>query len=176
MSVSQRHLVLVGLMATGKTTVGRLLAQRLNRTLLDSDTEIERSEGRTVREIWLADGEPKFRRLEKAALARAVDQPDPVVIAAAGGVVLDSENRALLAQSNSFVVWLDAAPSTLAERAVRDDHRPLLDVDPLATIEAMARDRAGYYTEVADIRIDVGDLDPAEVVDRIEAALDEVRT
>ena len=88
-SAPPRHIVLVGLMGTGKTTTGRLVAARLGRRLLDSDEMVEARTGRTVREIWRDEGEPAYRVLETAALQEALAATDPLVIAAAGGVVLE---------------------------------------------------------------------------------------
>jgi shikimate kinase len=160
------HLVLVGLMGTGKTTVGRELARRLGRPLIDSDEQVEARTGRTVREIWRTDGEPAFRVLEAEALAEALASDDPAVIAAAGGVVLAAENRRRLVRAGT-VVWLRGDPAVLAERARRADHRPLLDRDPRAALEAMARDRVPLYEEVADHTVDVTDRTPDQVADRI---------
>ena len=88
--VSADHVVLVGMMGSGKTRVGRQLATRLGVGFVDSDEQIERRYGRTVREIFEADGEPAFRKLEAEALAEAVGSTERSVIAAAGGVVLDA--------------------------------------------------------------------------------------
>jgi shikimate kinase len=164
-----RHVVLVGLMGSGKTTVGRLLAQRLGRPFVDSDEVIEAREGRTVREIWLTDGEPVFRELETGALRAALAAEVPSVIAAAGGVVLADRNRRAINESGVDVVWLHADPAVLVGRAKRGDHRPLLDGDPEATLRAMATDREELYREVATTTIDVAHRSPAEVADAIES-------
>ncbi len=161
------HLVLVGLMATGKTTVGRLAAARLGRTHVDSDELIELRTGRTVREIFADDGEATFRELEAAALVDALAEDQPAVISAAGGVVLDPANRRALRDADAFVVWLRADPELLAARVGAQDHRPLLDDDPAGTLAAMDRDRAPLYAEVADRTIDVDGLGPDEVLARI---------
>lgn len=160
-----RHLVLVGLMATGKSTVGRILAETLGRPLLDSDDQVEAMTGRTVREIWRADGEPAFRRLETAALTEALADPTPSVVAGAGGVVLAEENRVLLAADHVDVVWLRATPATLVARvaAAADGHRPLLDDDPAGMLERMEADRRALYESVADRIVDVDDRAPDEV-------------
>jgi shikimate kinase len=164
------HLVLVGLMGTGKSTVGREVARRLGRPFLDSDDQIEASTGRTVREIWTSDGEPAYRRLESEVLADALSSECPSVIAAAGGVVLDAGNRERL-RGAATVVWLDAAPNVLAERAVTGDHRPLLDDDPEAAMRSMATERRRLYEEVADTRVDVTSLAPDAVIDRVLAII-----
>lgn len=163
------HLVLVGLMATGKTTVGRLLAEALDRPLLDSDDQVEARTGRTVREIWRTDGEPTFRRLEAEVLAEALASPTPAVIAAAGGVVLAEQNRALLCGDQADVVWLRARIETqLARvRTANDVHRPLLDDDPAGMLERMARDRTPLYEAVADRIVDVDDRTPSDIATEI---------
>jgi shikimate kinase len=161
--------VLVGLMGAGKSTVGRLLAQRLHRPFLDSDEMVEARTGRTVREIFESDGEAAYRPLETAALLDALDSPEPAIIAAAGGVVLSPVNRAALRERAGKVVWLRASPARLVERALRQDHRPLLERDPEATMAKMASDRTDLYTEVADEIIDIDDLTPAQVAERVLA-------
>ena len=108
--------MLVGMMGSGKTTVGRLVAQRLGRRFVDSDEQVEARAGRTVREIFEAEGEAAFRALEAGALAEALAAPEPAVVAAAGGVVLDPGNRRALREA-ATVVWLRAGPGVLASRA-----------------------------------------------------------
>jgi len=158
------------MMGAGKTTVGRALAARRGWTFLDSDAEIEARTGRTVAQIWAADGEPVFRALESEVLTAALRSDEPAVVAAAGGCVLDPVNRSLLS-ADGQVVWLRARPSTLEGRVTSGTHRPLLDVDPAAVLARLASDRRDLYAEVADVTVDVDELGADEVVDRIEAAL-----
>ena len=160
------HVVLVGMMGSGKTHVGRQLADRLGLAFVDSDEQIERRHGRTVREIFETDGEPAFRRLEAEALAAAVGSPARSVIAAAGGVVLDARNRELLARAGT-VVWLRARPEVLATRVGDHDHRPLLGDDALGVLRRLDAERAPLYREVADAVLDVGELSPDDAVERI---------
>lgn len=162
-----RHLVLVGLMGTGKSTVGRLLAHRLARPLIDTDDEVERRAGRSVREIFASDGEEEFRRLERDVLADALADPTPSVVAAAGGVVLSQENRGRLRTSPCRVVWLRASPRALVPRVRGGGHRPLLDADPESTLVSMAETREALYREVADLTVDVEAMSPAEVVEAV---------
>ena len=152
---SAQHIVLVGMMGAGKSSVGRVLAQRLDRPLLDSDDMIEDRTGRTVREIWSADGEPAFRSIEAEVLAEALRSDEPVVVAAAGGVVLSPANREILRSSGAHVVWLLADVELLLERVKNGMHRPLLDSDPEGTLRTMFDDRGGLYREVADAIVSV---------------------
>jgi shikimate kinase len=161
------HLVLVGLMGSGKSTVGHLLAERLHRPFFDSDEMVEARTGRTVREIFETDGEAAYRPLETDALLAALDSPEPAVIAAAGGVVLSPVNRAALKERAAEVVWLRASPLLLVDRALSQDHRPLLEHDPSGTLSHMAAERTPLYTEVADRIVDIDGLTPTEVADRI---------
>ncbi len=153
-------------MGSGKTSVGRLVAQRLGRRFVDSDAQVEARAGRTVRAIFESDGEAAFRTLEADALAEALAAPEPVVVAAAGGVVLDPENRRRL-REGATVVWLRAEPAVLATRVRTGDHRPLLAGDGLGVLRRMDEDRAGLYAEVADHVVDVGPAPVAEVVESV---------
>jgi len=168
------QIVLVGMMGAGKTTVGQALARRRGWDFVDSDAQIEACTGRTVAEIWATDGEPAFRRIESDVLRAALTHERPAVVAAAGGVVLDAANRAALARSGP-VVWLRARSETLAERVGSGTHRPLLDDDPAGVLARLVVDRADLYAEVADQIVDIDDLDPDEIVDRVEAAVDRER-
>ncbi|MEP1122495.1 MAG: shikimate kinase [Ilumatobacter sp.] len=149
------HIVLVGMMGAGKSSVGRALARKLGRELLDSDEMIEARTGRTVREIWAADGEPAFRELESDVLREAVASPTPSVIAAAGGVVLSPDNRAVLKGAGAHVVWLLADVELLLGRVKAGMHRPLLDDDPEGTLRRMYDERGDLYQEVADAIVSV---------------------
>lgn len=169
----QRSIVLVGLMGTGKTTTGRLLSEHLGLRHVDTDDLILDRTGRTVRDIFREDGEAAFRTLETGVLLEALAAPEPVILAAAGGVVLAEGNRRALHDADALVVWLRAEPAVLAQRVVGQEHRPLLDEDPAGTLAAMHRQREPLYREVADMVIDVDQLTPPEVVDRVLAAVGE---
>jgi len=168
--MTPRHVVLVGMMGSGKTTVGSRLARRLDRRFVDSDDQVERRTGRTVRQIFEQDGEAAFRLHESEAIAEALASEEPAVIAAAGGTVLDEKNRRLMRECG-VVVWLRAEPATLAERAVRGDHRPLLADEPAMVIHRLAGERHDLYTDVAHHVVEVGDRRPDEVVDAVLEAL-----
>jgi shikimate kinase len=154
-------------MGSGKTTVARVVAERLHRQVIDSDAVIEQLTGRTVRQIWADDGEAAFRTLETSALVDALASPKPAVIAAAGGVVLREENRQALKRANAKVVWLCASPALLVDRVMSAGHRPLLDDDPAGTLQRMHEDREKLYREVADAIVLVDHRSVAEVVEAV---------
>ena len=166
-----RHLLLVGMMGSGKTTVGRLVARRLRRPFLDSDTEVERSVGRSVAQIFATDGEAAFRAEERRVLEEAVASPEPAVIAVAGGAVLDPHNRSVIEHAGT-VVWLRADPATLARRVGDGTGRPLLGSDPPAALRRLAEERTPLYAEVADEVVDVDGTATKAVVGAVLAALE----
>jgi shikimate kinase len=165
------HVVLVGMMGAGKTTVGRIVAERLGRPFSDSDELVEARTGRTVRQISDDEGVPAYRILETQALLDALATPVPSVIAAAGGVVLSPTNRAALRSSDATVVWLKADPRLLVERVTSAGHRPLLEDDPAGTLQQMFREREHLYREVADLVVDIDGRDAADVVDVVLEAV-----
>ena len=168
------HVVLVGLMASGKSTVGRELAALLNRPLVDNDEQVLAMTGHNVAEISAHSGIAEMRRLEGEALAAALASPVPAVITAAAGVILDDQAR--LGLQEAFVVWLRAEPATLAARVARDPARPLLGDDPEAVLRAMEQQRHRLYAEVADYSVDVDRLPPADVAAAIAAHVREPPT
>ena len=164
---ADQHLVLVGMMGVGKTTVARVIAVRLGRRVFDSDAIIESRHGRTVREIFAEDGEAAFRELETEVLLEALASPEPAVIAGAGGVVLSQTNRDALKAAAARVVWLCADPETLVQRVQGSGHRPLLDDDPGGTLQRMFRDREALYREVADAIVLVDNRSVSDVVEAV---------
>ncbi|MFL5340844.1 MAG: shikimate kinase [Gemmataceae bacterium] len=159
------NLYLVGLRGTGKTTVGRLLAQRLGRPFFDADTELEAAAGRPIRDIFTTDGEAHFRQLEEATLANLASR-GPAVIATGGGVVLSEANRRRLKETGR-VVWLTADTATLWQRLQQDPatagQRPNLGGGGLVELEETARRREPLYQSVADWIIPVAGRSPDEI-------------
>lgn len=164
--MSKRHLVLIGMMGAGKSTVGRRVAAKLDRPYFDSDAEIEARTGHTVRELFDESGEAGFRGLESEALADGLASEKPSVIAAAGGTVLDPQNRRRMREAGT-VVWLRAEPAWLLRHIRKNDHRPLLEVDPAGVMHRLATERAPLYAEIADHVIDVDKARPADVFDAV---------
>ena len=160
-------IVLVGLMGSGKTTVGRQLAKKLSLKFVDSDELVEERAKSTVREIFAQLGEPEFRRLESEALQTACVGGESKVLAVAGGAVLAEANRTLLLKNAKCIVWLDAPTSTLVDRTRRAKHRPLLDNDPTSSLNKMRQDREDLYRQIATHVVATASLSINQVVDRI---------
>lgn len=167
--MSAKNVILTGFMATGKSTVGRLLAQRLRFGFVDTDRLIEEREGRSVAAIFSAEGEQTFRRLE-ARLARELATRRGLVIATGGRMMLDAANVSLLGQTGP-VFCLVASPHEIIERlAGEEGRRPLLDVaDPQARVEALLGERAGGYA--AFPQIDSDGKTPHQIVGEIQMLL-----
>jgi shikimate kinase len=164
-----KTVVLVGLMGSGKSTVGALVAQRTGRALVDVDTVITARMNKTVRELWEEGGEAAYRYLESEVVLETLREDTPTVLAAPGGVVLDPLVRAALA--HSLVVWLRTSPSTLAGRVRPGDHRPLLEDRPAETFAAMAEMRSELYRQVATAIIDTDGRAPESITDEVVGLL-----
>jgi shikimate kinase len=151
MGAKNHNIFLIGLMAVGKTTVGRLLADELGMPFFDTDRVVEDKAGADIAWIFDVEGEAGFRERE----AQVVDEltaRDGVVLATGGGVVLRDENRRNLA-TRGVVVFLDSPIEKLVERARRDKRRPLLQQgDARTTFERLAHERAPLYAEIANYR------------------------
>jgi shikimate kinase len=163
------HVVLIGMMGSGKTSVGRRVAEALDRPLVDTDALIEARTGRTVREIFEAEGEAAFRREEVDAVEAAASWPEPAVIAAAGGVILDPVSCEHLVRSGT-VVWLQASVETLVERVRSGNHRPLLGDDPEPVLRRLLAERRERYEALADAVVVVDDLSTEQVAECVLAA------
>jgi shikimate kinase len=153
-TVPDRPVVFIGLMAAGKSSLGKRVAAVLGVPFVDADREIERRQGRTVPEIFAADGDAVFRSIEEQVLADLIEQVGPRVIATGGGAVLSSVTRRRL-RDGAIVVWLRASPAVLASRVRPDGSRPLLVDDPRGTLERLSTERAPLYRDVAHHIIDV---------------------
>jgi 3-dehydroquinate synthase len=149
------NIFLVGLMGAGKTTIGRLLARRLDLTFIDSDHEIEARTGATIPWIFEIEGEASFRRRE-ADVIRELTAQNGIVLATGGGAVLNPDSRALLAERGT-VIYLRASVSSILARTAHDKNRPLLQTaDPRRKLEDLTAQREPLYREIADMVIDTG--------------------
>ncbi len=167
-----RHLVLIGLMGAGKTSVGRRCATALARGFVDTDDVICATSGMTIPEIFDHEGEAGFRSRERTVVAEVVASPEALVIACGGGAMVDPDNRRALAEVG-FVVWLTADPNELAARVTADGvaTRPLLAAGPtVATMTRLADARQDAYAAAADVTIATDGRDLAAVTDAVVAA------
>ena len=161
------HIWLIGMMGSGKTSVGRELAERLEVPFYDSDATVEANAGMTIAEIFDRFGESHFRELEATAVQVIASQDDGVV-SAGGGVVLNSLNTTTMRESGQTVL-LDVDGDTLVSRIGATSDRPLVSEDPNRHLREIAIARAGSYRAAADIVIEAsGSI--GEVVQRVEAA------
>jgi shikimate kinase len=166
----RQSIALVGLSGSGKSTVARLLAERLGWRLCDTDAMIVAGAGRSAAQIFAEEGEASFRALEAAALRQALEHV-PCVVATGGGIVLRADNRALL-RTHACVVWLDAPTGELIARLrAHDEERPLLAGDAVARLEALRTARGSLYREVADLRVETSGRDAEAICDIITEEL-----
>jgi shikimate kinase len=150
------HVALVGMMGSGKTTVGRRAARLLGRPFVDGDEAFIPRYGRTVADVFAADGEDGFRRLEAELLGELLGVSTPLVLACGGGVVVGDANRRRLQQPDVYVVWLRADAAFLASRTSAKANRPLLaGADPRDVLGRLHAERDDWYAEVADDVLDV---------------------
>lgn len=166
------RVALVGYRGTGKSTVGRLVADALGWAFVDADAELESRAGRSVREIFAEQGEPAFREMESAVLADLLAR-ERLVLATGGGVVLRADNRERL--RGAFVVWLTASVEVIDARLCGDPstaaRRPALTGLPAREeIVRLLAEREPLYREVADAVVDAADPSPDAVASRILAA------
>lgn len=164
---------LVGMMGSGKTTVGKALARRLGRPFFDTDHEIVARSGVSIPTIFDIEGEAGFRRRESAVLAELA-QCREAVIATGGGVVLEADNRRLMRESGT-VVYLQVSIDHLHQRTARDTSRPLLarSADRRATLEALLAQRDPLYREAAHDVVEGGASSATALAFRIAERLDQ---
>lgn len=161
--------VLIGPPGVGKSSVGALLAQRLGVTCRDTDTDIERTAGKEIPDIFFEDGEGHFRALERQAVATAVAEHDGV-LALGGGAVLAEETRELLA--GLPVAFLDMSLTSAVRRVGLDAPRPLLTVNPRKQWRELMEERRPLYTRVARAVVGTDDRTPEEVAQAVLDALE----
>ena len=164
-----RPVVLIGPPGAGKTTVGTALAARLGVAFTDTDAVIEAAAGKPVSDIFITDGEPEFRRLERDAVATALDTLDGV-IGLGGGAVMDEQTRGRLAGQR--VVYLETGFTELARRVGLDRARPLLiGTNPRAQLKALLDQRLPVYDSLAWLTVDTDGRDPEDVAAEIAAVV-----
>ena len=159
------NLALIGFMGTGKTTVGRLVAEQLHFDFLDTDELIQSRTGRSITEIFAKDGEPAFRSLERDAV-ESLAQRERTIIATGGGLPTNHGNLARL-KAHALVVCLWASPEKIWERVKNQTHRPLLhDPDPQKKIRELLAAREPFYKQ-ADVLVNTDTRSLREVVQQV---------
>lgn len=162
-----KNIVLIGFMGCGKSTVGKVLAKRLQLPVEDTDKLIEAREGRTISDIFAKEGEGYFRDLETGLLQEISAQSKERILSVGGGTPVRLENRKLLKQCGK-VIYLRVRPETVYGRVKHDTKRPLLQCDdPLGKIRELMVSREDAYSECADIIIDVDEMSVEMVVEEI---------
>lgn len=168
--MSTNNIYLVGMPGAGKTTIGRQLAKRMQRSFVDADHEIEARTGVRIPVIFDIEGEQGFRDRESRVIAELANESN-LVVATGGGAVLRPENRAALKRGGT-VIYLHAAPSLLFERTRLDPNRPLLQVaDPMKKIEELFAQRDPLYRAIADIVVNSPGGSVKHLVKQVEQAL-----
>ena len=160
-----RNIILVGFMGTGKTTIGRALADQLKRDFVDMDIELEARAGKPIPRIFAEDGEPVFRRMERDLVVE-LSRRSNLVIAAGGGIVLNPDNIRDFS-ATGHVICLMAAPDEILRRVSDSDHRPLLEQgDKGERIQKLLMARQPFYDAIP-CQVDTTGKTVAEVVAEI---------
>jgi shikimate kinase len=160
--------VVVGPPGSGKSTIGTLLAEHLGVSFRDTDADIVAAQGKPIQDIFVDEGEEHFRALERAAVAQALSEHDGV-LALGGGAVLAEQTRSLLKAHT--VIWLTVELGEAVKRVGIEGGRPLLMVNPRATLRYLMEQRRPLYEEVATHTVDTTGRDPAEIVAEIAKEL-----
>jgi shikimate kinase len=164
----RRPIVIIGFMGTGKTTVGRLVAERLGRRFLDLDSLVESTAGRPIADIFRSEGEAGFRRLESESLARALGEPG-VVLATGGGAACREPNLTTMLERGR-VVALSISAEEAVRRVGKDPKRPLIHGATLEQVRELLAAREPFYDR-AHVRVDTAGRKPDEVAAEVIAAL-----
>lgn len=166
MNCENKNIVLIGMMGSGKTTVGKLLAEAIGLTFVDTDQLLENKTERKITEIFAQDGEQKFRTLEAEVIDEVTDKVGQV-IATGGGVVLREENIKKLGKKGT-IIFLHASPETLMERLRDDETRPLLQCqEPENKLKEILKFRLPFYRKASRLEIDTNSMKPEEIVHKL---------
>ncbi|OEF99608.1 hypothetical protein BHF71_08270 [Vulcanibacillus modesticaldus] len=166
-----KHIILIGFMGSGKSSVGRELAKRLNVKHFDTDEEIEKSEQLSVKEIFETKGEQYFRQLEKKIFELTIKASLPAVISTGGGLVLSKNNRELM--KDSYVIFLDTSANEIYNRLKDNKDRPLLNngKELTTTITDILGERQKIYQQIADLTVGTDGKQIEQIVDQILSKL-----
>lgn len=157
--------ILIGFMGSGKTTIGRLLAQQLETTHADLDELIVKRAGRPITEIFAQQGEAQFRTLEQATLQAALKRPG--ILSTGGGTATVAANVQTLRASSTPVIWLAASDETILTRVASDTGRPLVNSLDTQALFDLKRSRATSYAQAADLVVNTDDRTPNQICQEI---------
>jgi len=158
-----KNIYLVGFMGSGKSTVGKILAEKLNMNFIDIDKLIEEKEGMKIKDIFEQKGESYFRELERKQIEAIVNQ-EGVIVSTGGGLGANLDNMNLM-KKNGDVIWLDVSLNTVLDRLKNDQDRPLLK-QPTEKIKQLFEERKNIY-RLANIRINADKKTPSQIVEEI---------
>lgn len=167
-------IILVGMMGAGKTTIGKLLSNKLNYNFIDLDKIIEEKSGVKINTIFEIEGESGFRDRELQALRHSLEK-DQVIISTGGGIVTYEKSRTQLIKNNALIIYLKANLQTLCNRLKNDNSRPILNVaDKEQVIERLLEEREPYYYDLADMDVDTSHMKSIDVVKFIIKKMDAI--
>tara|TARA_B100000035_G_scaffold315425_1_gene336058 strand:+ start:19294 stop:19875 length:582 start_codon:yes stop_codon:yes gene_type:complete len=167
-------IILVGMMGAGKTTIGKLLSNKLGYDFIDLDKIIEEKSGVKINTIFEIEGETGFREREFQVLSDSIEK-DKVIISTGGGIVSNEKSRAQLIKHNALIIYLKANLQTLCNRLKNDNSRPILNVDDKEqVIEKILEEREPYYQDIADIDVDTSNMKSINVVKFIIKKMDAI--
>lgn len=163
-----KHIVLIGFMGTGKTTIGYKLADKLGCAFFDTDKEIILSEGMSIDKIFTEKGEEYFRLAETEVLNKVIDNP-PAIIATGGGIILSSINREII--SKQYPVLLEASSTEIYNRIANSTERPLIKANIKNKIETLLEERAELYKALAVTSISTDNKSVEQIIDEVIVSL-----
>jgi len=167
-------IILVGMMGAGKTTIGKLLSNKLGYDFIDLDKIIEEKSGVKINTIFEIEGETAFRERELKVLNDSIEK-DKVIISTGGGIVTNEKSRAQLIKHNALIIYLKANLQTLCNRLKNDNSRPILNVDDKEqVIEKILEEREPYYQDLADMDVDTSHMKSIDVVKFIIKKMDAI--
>ncbi|SDY70286.1 shikimate kinase [Thermoactinomyces sp. DSM 45892] len=167
MNLHKKHLILMGMMGTGKSTVGHHLAQHLPYPAIDLDHWIEEKQNQSIPSIFEEFGESYFRELESQALKHFLKQSQPYILITGGGIIIRPENRKWMKKESGAVFHLIADVETLIQRLELDVSRPLLQGDKAEKIRRIWSERKSLYESIADYQVQTDDRSPESITTEI---------
>ena len=167
-------IILVGMMGAGKTTIGKLLSNKLGYDFIDLDKIIEEKSGVKINTIFEIEGEAGFRDRELQVLRDSIEK-DKVIVSTGGGIVTNVESRACLIKNDALIIYLRANLQTLCNRLKNDNSRPILNVENKEQIiERILEEREPYYKDLADMDVDTSHMKSIDVVKFILKKMDAI--